>query len=273
MNKVLAILMAILFVCLACEPLPEEPEYDNPEDKEKNPDYIAPETDIVSGPGEGEELTSHTVTFEFSGNENVQEYSYRLDDEDWSAWQEVSTVTFEYLDEDDHSFQVMGRYNQDDEDETPAIRNFTVNAIQGPALRFFPRKINTTSGSTFSVEIYAEEVVDMMGVSLEISTSDIPVDIISYQILDQDGDFLLQNGGNVITLDEQDGTVSLVLNIAVSNSDPAGLSGSGAIVRMEMELTSSENAEVNFNELSEMQNSEIQDIEINELVPLKIFVE
>ena len=265
-NIFLPIIFILLFI--NCTQTPEEPEWENPVDPE-SPAYILPETYITSGPTELSEVDNHTVTFIFSGNENITEFSYKIDSQDWSPWQVDTVATLDYLDEGEHIFQVKGRYNIEEEDTSPDSRTFIVNAVKGPALMFFPRKIIVAINSIFTIDIFAEEVSNMMGVYIEIPLNGLPLELIGYQVYDGSGDFLLKNGGQLLTLDETSDNI-LKINLALATADPAGLDGTGKLVELEVRFTGNENIEMPFSSNCEMQDSEIQLIEINELVPAVI---
>jgi len=270
-NILVVIYFTLILILMGCTTTPEEPEWNNPVDPE-SPAYVEPETYITSGPIELSELDTHTVTFTFSGSENVVEFSCKIDSQDWSPWQTDTTATFNYLDEGEHIFQVKGRYNVEGEDDTPDSRTFTVNAVQGPALMFYPRKITIQANSTFSIDIIAEEVKDLMGVYVEIPLNGIPVELIEYKIYDDSGDFLLKNGGELVTLDDTNDD-TLKINLALATADPAGLSGTGKLAQLEMRFIGSESIEIQFSPNCEMQDNEINRIDINELVPAVIIKE
>lgn len=62
--------MMFLFAC-------GDLELDNPLDPE-NPDYVEPETTILTGPAEGDTVHNSSVTFTWEGNEQTIEYSYSI---------------------------------------------------------------------------------------------------------------------------------------------------------------------------------------------------
>ena len=156
----------IFLLSLSCE---EALEF-NPLDPENNPDYIPPETTITSGPSEGAVLDTSSAVFTWEGNDHlVIDYSYKYDSNDWSEWADVTLVTLNYLDEGAHSFSVKGRYSETIEDETPASISFSVDAVQGSGLRIYPLLTEVTTGATFTVSLYAEEVSALTYGEVQIS--------------------------------------------------------------------------------------------------------
>ncbi len=283
-NFLLVLLISFLGI-MTCDELqeaPAEPEFQNPTNPDDFPDddgeggdttgFIAPSVSFINAPGEGEIIDDHVVEFSYEGIDNVVEYQFQLNDEPWSAWTTQTLVRYEYLDDGAYVFRIRGRYNEATVQEIPMIRNFVIDDIHGPALKFLPRKIITPANTPFFVDVVVEDVTDMMGVYIELPFSGSPVELLNYNILEDESDFLLSNGGNVVSLIENvDET--LKLNIAVSGANPAGLSQTGSVIRLELQLMENQNTVLEISENSEMSDTEIQNITISEIVPLEIFQE
>ena len=93
-------------------------------------DVTPPDTSIISGPSGT--IDYDTVTFEWTGSDNIAatenlQYSYRLDDGDWSGWTYSTSVTFSNLPSGTHTFEVKAKDLAGNEDPTPAERTFTVS--------------------------------------------------------------------------------------------------------------------------------------------------
>jgi hypothetical protein len=117
MKIIVEIGLLLLVGMMACETLPEEPEYDNPIIPD-DPNFELPQTTITSGPSEEAVVDTHTVTFMWIGNQEGMDFTYRLYEGDWSAWSSDTSVTYAYLDEGDYLFEVKGRYLSGIEDST-----------------------------------------------------------------------------------------------------------------------------------------------------------
>jgi len=126
----LTTVISLVLLLFSCDKIQE-----NPLDPE-NPDYTPPETFITMEALEGAVLDTSTVTITWSGNDLTVEYAYSLND-NWSEWSSATSVTLNYLDEGDYTFSVKGRYASEVEDESPATVNFSVDMVQGPALRVY----------------------------------------------------------------------------------------------------------------------------------------
>ncbi|HUU96390.1 MAG TPA: CARDB domain-containing protein, partial [Phycisphaerae bacterium] len=97
------------------------------------PDVSAPDTQITSGPGENATACSLPVTFGFSGTDDATPasklvYSYRMDAQGWSEYDGKSSVAFPDLPGGLHTFEVKAKDLSGNEDATPAVRHFRMDA-------------------------------------------------------------------------------------------------------------------------------------------------
>jgi len=93
-------------------------------------DTIPPETTITSGPAEASYVGSTSITFGWSGSDNMGgalTYSHKMDGLAWSAFDPSTSHTFDNLAEGSHTFSVKAKDQAGNEDPTPATRNFTVD--------------------------------------------------------------------------------------------------------------------------------------------------
>ena len=206
-------------------------------------DYDPPETTIVSGP-DNITLTTDDLTYTFTGNELVTEFSYRLDVGtmigNWSDWSTEASVTFTNLDEGSHTFNVKGRYSDVDEDGSPATATFTVDAVTGPSILFYPRSPSVPINSVFSVDIVAEEVDGVSGIEIEIEYED---DYLTLQ-----GD-LIQ--GSVLTDEivvEEVSSESIRVTIGITaGADGENLIGTETLFSLQFTSIQTGTSEISFN--------------------------
>ncbi len=270
MYRLNILLILLLLLVVSCPETPQEPEWNNPTDPDIPGTYVEPETEIKSGPGEASTIHDHMVTFVFSGNKFISQYSWKLDNNDWSGWSVDSSVTLSYLDEGNHEFQVKGRYNVMDEDDTPALRNFVIDAVQGPALLFKPRKVSIASGGTFTVDVLVEEVENLAGVMVDIGlTSDF--ELLNYSLYESSIDFLSKDCNNFLTIVNPQEQKFTALIGRVSDSVP-GVNGSGEIVQLNFKYNGSINTALSFGAECELQDPEMKIIPLNETVECVIEV-
>lgn len=265
MRKILLISL-LLLAFLACTTSPDVPAFDNPLDPDEG-DYEPPETTILSGPGEDAVVDTHTVTFTWSGNDNVVEYRYSLVGIEESDWITETTVTFNYLDEGDYQFEVKGRYITEDEDTTAATRSFTIDDIQGPALWLSPRRVQVYPAGSFTLDLMAEDVADLMVVYAQLQFDPSMMTLDSYQVLDGAGDFLSRNAGTVVCLVDSllaQGTIDF--NLAVMGASPPGIDSSGTLVRVHFTPLGTNNTSIGLGEDCIIISSDLDEVTIAELV-------
>ena len=145
---------------------------DNPLDPE-NPEFITPEVSITSGPSSGEVLSTSVTSFSWEGNKPFMLFKYAFDQE-WGSWTDQKTVQLTYLDEGDHNFSIKSTYTTEagdtsgHESEVSTI-DFKVDAVDGPAIVFYPRRHVASIGDVVNFKIFAEEVENLSAVEMDIA--------------------------------------------------------------------------------------------------------
>lgn len=260
----IVVLVGLTFGILSCSESLEYPSQDNPLDP-GNPTFIPPLTSIISGPTEDETIDTANVTFKWRGNRDDSEYSYRLGELEWSDWSDDSTVLYTYLDELEYIFEVKSRYLSSIEEEQPQSVNFRIDAVQGPSFVIFNRHNVVEAGETFTVDILAEEVSDFFAAKIIIDYDPLRLEVISVIALDAETDFLRQNNAEVIMFSEFDNrTGRISIDLGIWNGDPAGVSGTGAIIQIHFKALDSGSTLLRFNQDSQMRSPDNIPIIINE---------
>jgi len=216
--------LLIVGLIWTCSPHDELEVPSNPLDP-NNPIYVGPSIETVSGPSEGEVITNTSVTFTWEGNETAVEFSYSFDGSGWSEWSQSYSMSMEYLDEGNHSFQVKARSINADVQLVPTSIDFIVNAVSGPSAIVYPYLQHASPGDTLEFEIRAEEVTNLFAVELEI--------FIDYQYIELievlDGDIIDEWGGEVLQIQDQtDSTASL--SIVAVEGESISFSGTTSIL-------------------------------------------
>jgi len=207
-----------------------DPILDNPFEK-----YIPPELNITNSEKNEDEIT---ISWQ-ADNQFALEFSYMLEpiEVEWSAWSTDTSAYYNYLDENDYIFKVKSRYEEGSEQALPDSILFTIDNILGPGLRFFPLYMEVNNASTFTMEIYVEEVTGLIGA--EISCSYDPGFVVLDTMEISAGSFLSEASENPIIIKEYDVEAgSLILTVATSLEDGAdlggetSLSGSGSLIQL-----------------------------------------
>ena len=264
MKKIYLFTLILLFSCGA-----EEFEPDNPIDPD-NPDYIPPETLITSGPSDGAVIDTSSAVFTWDGNDLIIAYSYMLDSNYWSEWLDVTSVTIEYLDEGAHSFSVKGRYSESIEDDSPASSSFSVNAVQGPGLRIYPLLTEVTTGATFTVSLYAEEVSALTFGEVQISYNSSYASFVSVE----SSGLLTGNAEEVIFISEHTyGGNSFQIDLRFALTGEESLEGTGALCQFTFSASSPGTFPLSISAGSVFRDKDNNNIPVNETANGLVVVE
>ncbi|MCH7763555.1 MAG: hypothetical protein IIB95_07420 [Candidatus Marinimicrobia bacterium] len=244
----------------------DEPAWNNPFYTE-DPHFIPIRTELIMGPENSEEVNNFPVRFEWVSNPGVSEFNFSLDESNWSGWGLNNFVEYDLLDEGDHRFVVKGRYPTLIEEEIPIQRDFTINAVEGPALMFYPRNVSVSIGMPFSIDLHIEEVDDLMGIYAEIVFDAMILGFDGYQVLDDSSSFLRTTGGQVVSFIEMDiSSGNIIANIGIVTGNPPGVNGSGQVLRLNFTALLNQNTEIYMRETSRMTKSDLSTIRRIKLV-------
>ena len=259
-----AVFIGLIFGILSCSDSLENPSQDNPLDP-GNPTFIPSLTTIIIGHSEGEILDTADVNFKWRGNREDSEFSYRLGELKWSDWSDDSTVSYTYLDELEYIFEVKSRYLPGIEQEQPQSVIFTVDAVNGPSFIIFNRHNVVAAGETFTVDILAEEVEDFFAAQIIIDYDPLRLEVISILAYDAESDFLRKNNAEVILFSEFDNQAGQInIDLGIWNGDPAGVSGTGAMIEIRFKALDSGSTILRFSRESQIRSPDNISITLNE---------
>ena len=257
------ILFAVLLL-FACEP-GEEFIPDNPLDPD-NPDYVPPEVTILS-PAEDDVIEESSIIFSWMGNETDMLYRYRLDSV-WSDWDLSETITIDYIDEGVHGFAVQSSYITGDTSTIESI-SFTVDAVEGPALMFYPRRQIASQGSSVQFQIIAEEVYNVAGAEFTISFDPTELQINSAVAGTAFGDY-----GEVIFIADIDNTNgSVTISTAVWGQNYPSISGTSDIAILDVQIIKQGDHQLEFDGTELFRAPNNDDITVNATVNGLVVVE
>jgi len=234
---------------------------DNPLDQE-NPEYTPPQVTFVSpSPQESEIVESSEVNFQWHGY-MVDEYRTKFDDGEWQDWTEETSATFQYLDEGPHIFSAQGRYVSGDTSAVVSI-NFSVDAVEGPALMFFPRRrIATTVGQTVAFQVMVEEVEDLSAVECTITFNP---EILEVTHISEGSIFKSQ--GESIFLNNYDNDVgTITISSALLGGYNPSIDGTDYVAIIEMEIKKKRRETLTIDESAVFRNPNNKSISINEII-------
>ena len=260
-RKLILFAVLLLFACESGEEFTPE----NPLDPD-NPDYVAPEVTILS-PTEDDVIEESSIIFSWMGNETDMLYRYRLDSV-WSDWDLSETITIDYIDEGVHGFAVQSNYSTGDTSAVESIA-FTVDAVEGPALMFYPRMQVASQGSSVQFQILAEEVYNVAGAEFTILFDPTELQINSAAAGTAFGDY-----GEVIFISDIDNSSgSLTISTAVWGENSPSFSGTSDIALIDVQVIKQGNLTISFDGLEIMKDPSNNDITINDTVGGLVVVE
>ncbi len=256
MKNLLKLYPILFFLSCAEEFVPE-----NPIDPE-NPSYIPPIVSIVDGITIGETVTFENLTIEYSGNESSMLFRTRLDTSNWTGWSNNLFVTLDYMDEGDHEFWLQGKYTTGDTSETISVP-FTVDAVDGPSLMFFPRRITATQGETVTFSIMAEEVYDLAGLETVLEFDPAKVTLMSVSsagLFDETGD-------PIFFYEHNESQGRLTVTAAVWGDESPAFTGTHPIAILSFRADHTGNIAIDFGETSIFRDPNNLNITVWESIP------
>ncbi|MFH2140989.1 MAG: cohesin domain-containing protein, partial [Bacteroidota bacterium] len=167
-------------------------------------------------------------------------------------------------------FQVIAKYPTDSVQHIPSEVSFTVDAIEGPALWLYHKKIETTVNDTFSIKVMIDEVTDLAMMSIELGFDPTYLQVQEYELI-ENGALLI--GKDLIQVDQVDNDEGqLTIYLALVSDAQEAINGSGPIINVFFNAQSSGSTEIRFDEkcyLREFDNSEIPiNIKVSSLVTI-----
>ena len=226
-----------------------------------NPEYDPPVITFVSGPGGGETISTSEATFSWEGNDLVSEYRTKINNDPWGDWADHTSITLQYLDEGGYTFSIQGRYTTED---TSAVisNNFSVDAVQGPALMFYPRANFSSVGSNVTFQVLAEEVTSLTAAQFNVTFDPSKLVIVSVT----QGSLLQINGESIFSteFDNQAGSLSVIT--AALGGDLPSVDGTGVLLELVLEVKATGTSNLEFDGTELLRDPDNNNISISEAV-------
>ncbi len=258
-TKILILILTLLIVSCSIFEGPED--ISNPLDP-NGPDFIPPEITFLEAPSSGEIIDTCLARFVWEGNQANMNFSFRLDDSEWSEWSSSHETEYPLLDEGEHAFSVKSRYFNGVEGDYPQLINFTVDDLSGPAIACYPRYSLIPRQGSAQVEVIVHDVVDLAMIKVLMSYNPDLLTATSVQVY-ENASFLAGNGGTVIpfySIYNSQGMISI--EVAVDTGNPNSVSGTGAIAAIQFLPRSTQSSELIFDISSELRAADNTTIQI-----------
>ena len=226
-----------------------------------NPEYDPPVITFVSGPGGGETISTSEATFSWEGNDLVSEYRTKINNDPWGDWADHTSITLQYLDEGGYTFSIQGRYTTED---TSAVisNNFSVDAVQGPALMFYPRANFSSVGSNVTFQVLAEEVTSLTAAQFNVTFDPSKLEIVSVT----EGSLLQINGESIFSTEFDNQTGSLSVITAALGGDLPSVDGTGVLLELVLEVKATGTSNLEFDGTELLRDPDNNNISISETV-------
>jgi hypothetical protein len=265
MKKTIPFLIAaaISTLFIACEALPEGPDSIwNPLDP-ANPNYAAPEPDDVTGPQNGETISSNSTTFNWSGPAGMN-YRHRVDDRAWSVYTTITGASVYNLDDGDHVFYLQARNEAGSEGPINEYR-FRVDAIQTPALYLYPQYAEITAGGSFTLDLYLEIADSAAALSSIITYNSSQLTCTAASI--PSVNFFSAAGGQLIEfIDYQSTPGEVVLDVAHVSGNPRQSNGTGVVLQLTFQHTGGSASSIEVAGSSQLRDADNRDVALSQFV-------
>jgi hypothetical protein len=233
-----SLLSALLVAVMGCTK-PVAPSHTNPADS-LNPDFIKPSAVIVY-PLEGDTLTGTQDTIRWTRVGSAAEFSWQMDNEGWHTWESDTFAIYSNITEGFHTFQVQARDGGEGSyfDSTlVAVRHYIKNRYSN-AIMLYPLSQSANYGDTVEFWCELEDMsTPVAGIKLRFRTSYVYyLDTISTGA--DTGIMWVKNGGSPVgpffNTSSGPDYYYFDLSVGVAGGTPAGVTGSGRILKFKVE--------------------------------------
>ncbi|MDI6738899.1 MAG: cohesin domain-containing protein [Candidatus Edwardsbacteria bacterium] len=244
------------------------PAHSNPFDPD-NSGYANPGVVIVSGPADGQTTNSSTVSFSWQGQGSAVEFSYSLGTAAWSGWSAGTACTIDALYEEPYTFRVRAR-NADRGVGATVSRTFTVNSVAGPSLMVKPRAVTAGVGDTIELACMLEEVATpVLAAHLVLNYTAGALSLISADT----GQYWSANNGSPIGPFDNSIAGKADYSIAVTGGSPAGVTGSGRILKLRFSAAAIGSTTVTYDAVAGIRDTLNAPISLNDRTSCTIVVQ
>jgi len=265
---VLVLIVCIFISCNALEPLEE---YVNDEDPE-NDKFVKPTITIIEGPSNGEVIDDHSIRFEWIGNRDDMEFSINANNDGWEPWNSNTSALFEYLDDALYSIQVKSRYLSGAESDPSDVISYEIDAVHGPAFKFYPRRVMAEINTNTTIDLYVEEVSHLSGVDLTIEYDPSYLTVYDYRFPYWDN-LLTSNGGDILQFISEDTTGIINARGVIVGGDENGVDGTGKIMYIQFSPRRTGSSLLTISGYPKMRTPDNQVIEVVQTVDCLVIVE
>ena len=184
------------------------------------------------------------------------------------TWVDITSVEWQYLDEGQHSVSLQSRYITRDTSSI-VTRSFIVDAVDGPALMFFPRAHFVSSYTIITFQILAEEVTNLAALEFSINYEPDHVEITSVT----KGAIFSASEESIFYTDYNNSTGTLSVLAATLGGDEPSMSGTVVLIEIQINIIFTGSSQLTFTGSEVFKDPENNEITINETVSGLVLVE
>ncbi len=204
-------------------------------------------------------LNTDEIVINWSGNEFSFEYQYTLEYltpapgdfaiKSTSDWIKDQSGVMSHLDDGEYRFVIRSRYDADHEETGGDSILFIINAVTGPALRFYPLHQAISAGSNVDLYLYIEDVQDLIGMELNISYAPETLSILQQTVMPTG----LLTGSSTFYVEFDQGLIRII----AGGNNFSEIDGTGEVVQLTFQTSAemSGQAEVSILETTKLRDS------------------
>jgi hypothetical protein len=269
----------VLIICfallsLSCDPLPNPPGPPNNPLDPANPDYLTSGIRIDGGPANGAILTSgDSIQFRWSVNMDGMKFRHKLNDGLWSELTDATSVLYVWLADDDYRFCVSGRTKSGVESDT-VRRQFSIDAIHDATLSLVPQNIVRNMAENFQLDLRADEIDSVMGISATIDFDTSAVRADSVRVADDTSAALfVRHEGQSIYFNDIDSTNGqIVIDCALAEADADKTDGNGIIATLYFTALNPDTTIITIAPATKVRDGHNQPLDVTQLLSAKIII-
>ena len=151
---------------------------------------------------------------------------------------------------------------------------FTVDAVTGPALRYYPRRVTVAPSGQFNVAVYAEDIDSLKGLRLVIAYDPAQLSLVAAEI-DTAG-ILSRSGAQILTfrdIDTFSGTVTF--EVVLFGGTSKSVSGTGSLANLTFRESTAQpgTLALTFGALTSLRDDQNRTITLTAKVPGRVEVQ
>ncbi|MBC8402602.1 MAG: hypothetical protein H8E14_14030 [Candidatus Marinimicrobia bacterium] len=133
--------------------------------------------------------------------------------------------------------------------------------VIGPAVTLNPIEVQTLVNTSFNVAVRFEEVLDVIGLHVDIHYDTLALHLIDVRVMTEGEDLLISTNAEILSfITYLSGQITIDLGIA--QGEPQGISGSGDVIQLEFEAIAPGESYITFGSGCRLTDRDLNEIPI-----------